>query len=459
MNIQKLVKNYQPNFIHNSLISIYNSWLYKGRHSGEYNHYRNYFNEFDSATISELELEQTRRLTQFLNHASSQSPYYSRIISKKETWTIDELKSIPVLSKEKLVRNLDTIATIPERRGIVSFTGGTTGASLKVIYTKEDIQERFAALDNFRSKWGYKLGKKTAWFSGKDILSKQDIKDDRYFKDDWINKIRFYSTFHLNVDTFDAYWEDFCKFSPEYIVGFPSNILHLCKISKSKGYTYPHKSEIRVFFPTAETVTVEHKKIIEEVLGCPLINQYASAEGAPFIFECKDGSLHINPVTGVFEVVDDSLQPCSDGQILVTSFTTRGTPLIRYNIGDSIKLSDKICECGSAHRVVEHINGRADDYLYSPWTGKINLGNLSNITKDIKGIISFQAVQNIENMIIINIITDSIFNLKQEENLLSALHARFGSKMKFTINKVNVIPNEKSGKFRIVKNNLNKYSI
>ena len=68
-------------------------------------------------------------------------------------------------------------------------------------------------------------------------------------------------------------------------------------------------------------------------------------------------------------------------------------------------------------------------------------------------------MQNIENMIIINIITDSIFNLKQEENLLSALHTRFGSKMKFTINKVNVIPNEKSGKFRIVKNNLNKYSI
>ena len=181
MKIQKIVKNYQPNFIHNSLISLYNSWLYNVRHSGKYNHYRNYYKKFDTATISELEIEQTCRLTQFLNHAAKQSPYYSKIISKKEFWTIDDLKSIPVLSKEKLVRDLDTIATIPERRGIVSFTGGTTGASLKVIYTKDDIQERFAALDNFRSQWGYKLGKKTAWFSGKDILSKKDIKYERFF--------------------------------------------------------------------------------------------------------------------------------------------------------------------------------------------------------------------------------------------------------------------------------------
>ena len=62
------------------------------------------------------------------------------------------------------------------------------------------------------------------------------------------------------------------------------------------------------------------------------------------------------------------------------------------------------------------------------------------------------------HIIIINIIADSIFNLEQEKNLLNALHTRFGTKMEFIINKVDEIPNEKSGKFRIIKNNLNKYS-
>jgi phenylacetate-CoA ligase len=32
------------------------------------------------------------------------------------------------------------------------------------------MQERFALLDHFRNKYGYKFGKKTAWFSGKKML-------------------------------------------------------------------------------------------------------------------------------------------------------------------------------------------------------------------------------------------------------------------------------------------------
>jgi len=456
MKIQNLVKTYLPNFIHNILISVYNSYLYKNRYAGKYRQYRKYFHKFDTATTSELKIEQNRRLTQLLNYAAKHSPYYSKIIDKKETWIIEDLKSIPILDKKTLIRNIDNIITIPKNNGIVAYTGGTTGASIKVIFTNEDIQERFAALDNFRSKWGYQLGAKTAWFSGKELLSKKNIKDQKFFKDDLINNIRFFSTFHINTATFDAYWDSFCRYSPEYIIGFPSTVLFLCNIAKSKKYTYPYKDKIKAFFPTAETITLEQKKVIKEVLGCPLIDQYASSEGAPFIFQCKKGSLHINPVTGVFEVVNDFFKPCTKGQILVTSFSTRGTPLIRYQIEDSIKLSNKNCECSCVHPVVEYIDGRVDDYLYSPWTGRINLGNLSNITKYIEGIICFQAIQKIENLITLNIVADSKFNSKEKEKLLNALYERFGSEMIFKINIVNEIPTERSGKFRIVKNYLDK---
>ena len=36
----------------------------------------------------------------------------------------------------------------------------------------------------------------------------------------------------------------------------------------------------------------------------------------------------------MFEVVDENMQPATEGEILVTSFITHGTPLIRYRIGD-----------------------------------------------------------------------------------------------------------------------------
>lgn len=55
--------------------------------------------------------------------------------------------------------------------------------------------------------------------------------------------------------------------------------------------------------------------------------------------------------TGVFEHFQDS------NEILVTSFTTHGTPLIRYRIGDSMLFSDisKKCLCKNESPTVKEI--------------------------------------------------------------------------------------------------------
>nr|WP_241878973.1 hypothetical protein [Psychrobacter sp. PraFG1]UNK05615.1 hypothetical protein MN210_01645 [Psychrobacter sp. PraFG1] len=75
-----------------------------------------------------------------------------------------------------MINKLALIQTIDEKDGVISLTGGTTGASMKVVYTKSDMQERFAILDHFRAKHGYELGKKTAWFSGKNLISEKHLK-------------------------------------------------------------------------------------------------------------------------------------------------------------------------------------------------------------------------------------------------------------------------------------------
>src|SRR3546814_9563088 len=79
-------------------------------------------------------------------------------------------------------------------------------ASMKVIYHPEDMQERFALKDYFRSRYGYKLGRKVAWFSGKSLLRPTDLASGRVWRDDHINKIRFFSTFHIGPNNFEAYW-------------------------------------------------------------------------------------------------------------------------------------------------------------------------------------------------------------------------------------------------------------
>ena len=436
-----------PYLVQNSIVTMFNSYQYRIRHKGSYKKFRAYYAKADTLSGSELTKEVESKKANFFKYVKAHSLWY-------KDFSFDELNLLPVLEKTDLINHLDSIKTINEKNGIVSLTGGTTGASMKVIYTKSDMQERFAILDHFRSKHGYELGKKTAWFSGKNLISEKDISKGICSHYDFINKIKFYSTFHINQKNFEVYWASLNHFKPEFIVGFPSSVYEICEIADSKGLRLKHR--VRVFFPTAETVLPQHRDVISRVLGCKLVNQYASSEGAPFILECKASNLHIHPLTGMFEVVDEHIQPAKEGEILVTSFITHGTPLIRYNIGDSITLGaqDKVCKCGSHFPLVDKIEGRTTDYLLSPTQGKVNLGNISNSTKDVKGIIKFQAIQHEINLVKVLVVSNHLFDISEQDQFIAALKQRMGSEVNIDMEIVDEIATESSGKFRIVKNML-----
>lgn len=437
---------FTPVFFQNLIVSFFNSFKYKLRHSGVYCFYKEYYARFENESECIIRLEAKRRIDFFLKKSTSKSFKY------KKYYKFKLLTDFPILTKDELVNDLDSIITINEKDAIASLTGGTTGASMKVLFTKENIQERHALLDHFRAQYGYKLGKKCAWFSGKNIVTERNLKKGICYRDDYINKIRFFSTFHITDANFEIYWQAFCKFAPEFIVGFPSSVYEICAIADSKGLKFT--GAVKAFFPTAETLLPIHREVIGSVLGCKIADQYASSEGAPFILECLHGGLHIHPLTGVFEVVDENMLPAQEGEILVTSFTTEGTPLIRYRIGDRIKLADKNkqCTCGSFFPLVEKIDGRSTDYISSPTHGKVNLGNISNSTKDVEGIVQFQVIQNNLQQVDVLVVSSSKFTHSQQTKFISALTERFGPQITIDLKHVDLISKEKSGKFRIVKN-------
>lgn len=442
-----------PIQLQNTVISLINSNSYRVRHRGKYKEYINYYKKWDKASQKALKEEELRRLNVSLQHAKSNSIWYNDKISEKAV-TSGDLSSIPILEKIEIINNLDQIKTLNEKNGLVSLTGGTTGASMKVVYTKEDMQERFAILDSFREKHGYKIGKRTAWFSGKNLISEKDIKNGVCSHYDFINKIRFYSAFHISKQNFDTYWDSLNKFKPEFIVGFPSSVYEICRIADSKGLRL--NTKVKVFFPTAETVLPQHREVIGRVLGCKLVDQYASSEGAPFILECAEGNLHIHSLTGIFEVVDENMQPALEGEILVTSFITKGTPIIRYRIGDCIKLSpqSKNCKCGSPFPLVDSIKGRSNAFILSPDKGKVNLNHFTVFTRELKGLLGFQIIQESKELLIVKLVTSNEFSKTSEIQILSSLRSLIGTKLLIDIQYVDSLAREKSGKFQIVKNNL-----
>src|SRR5690606_5894747 len=97
-------------------------------------------------------------------------------------------------------------------------------------------------------------------------------------------------------------------------------------------------------------------------------------------------------------------------------------------------------------------DGRTSDYILSPTHGKVNLGNISNSTKDTKGIVCFQLIQDKIDHIDVKLVVNNAFNKAQELNFISALRERIGNEIILDMNYVENIEKEKSGKFRIVKN-------
>lgn len=446
-----------PSFVQNILVYLYNRNAYKRRYGGLYKVFLKEKKENRNLSLEELMLYQRDRYATFIKFSIEHSPFYKEILSNiPNVYDIDNIGNLPIISKEILRNNIDKVVVRTEEKLVTSKTGGTTGKSLEVRNFARNNQERFAFLDDFRSRFGYKLGKKTAWFSGKDLLTTRDIRRKRFWKTDFINNVRYYSTFHIKEAYLKYFIEDLISYSPEYLVGFPSTILELAKYGIRNNYDFPVNT-VKAVFPTAETVTEESRYFIEKFFKTKLYNQYASSEGAPFIFECSNNNLHLELQSGVFEVLDENNFPTKSGRLVVTSFTNEGTPLIRYDIGDSISLEDesKVCSCGNCNPLVKEILGRIDDFVFSPENGKINLGNISNTLKDTKGIIRFQVVQSELNKLEILVVKDELnYTDSVEKIFLKNWRDRVGDRMILKVIYVDDILVEKSGKYRIVKNNI-----
>jgi phenylacetate-CoA ligase len=448
-----------PDLFQNFLISMFDLLSYRIRRKKTYKNWKKYYKQKQYSSLFGLQKIQNDKLTEFINFANDNSKYYKYLYKDIDLSAIKgvrDLKMLPVIDKEEIRTNINDIVTLSKKKAYIANTGGTTGKSLEILFSQEDIQERWAILDAFREEFGYKLGLRTAWFSGKTILSKKDERINRFWKTDYIYKIRYYSTFHINQNTIKYYINNLNQYKPIIISGFPSNIFSIANFSITQDY--PINFQSKAIFVTAETIIPYQIEMIRKAFKCKVYNQYASSEGAPFITQCPEGKLHYQLLSGVIEIVDKDMCPSDKGEILVTSFTTHGTPLIRYRIGDEMKLSNEKCKCGQLNPIIEKIYGRVNDYIYSTERGEINLGNISNCVKYVSGIINFQIIQKTFNLINVLIVRDvKVYSKKDEVTFLRELRERLGEKIEIVFNYVDEIGKSKSGKFQIVKNEINNF--
>lgn len=147
----------------------------------------------------------------------------------------------------------------------------------------------------------------------------------------------------------------------------PSYALYLGNALMDEGLD-PRSLPPRIALIGAEPHTEEIRQRIEYLLGLKAYNSYGLSEmnGPGVAFEClAQNGLHvwedayiaeiINPETG--EHVPDG----EVGELVMTTLSRRGMPIIRYRTRDLTRFLPGDCPCGRAHRRIDRISGRVDD--------------------------------------------------------------------------------------------------
>lgn len=445
-----------PICIQNLMCSMKGYVQNKERYGKKYEEYRSFFKLFDGYSSEQQKAYQLERLHELLRYAVEHSAFYKKLykgIDLESIHSIDDLSILPIVDKEMLRANIDEVMTISSDEAVIQHTGGTTGKSLTIRQTRDDSYQRMAMLDNFKARVGFEQNKmKRATFNGKHIVPPNQ-KKKVFWRYNAACKQMIYSSFFLTEENIGYYVESLNKFKPKAIDGFFTSMLDIA------DYIERHQLQLSftpvAIFPTSETLTQSGREKLERVFRCKVYDQYASSEGAPFVTECPNQTLHMELASGVFEHLSEN-----DNEVLVTSFTSHGTPLIRYRIGDRMAFpSHKQCNCGLCGPVVDEIQGRRLDFLYTPTGAKINAGNVANLLKNIpNAVVRAQFIQDhMDEVIVLLEVEKDVFTDKHEALLREEFAHKFGSELRVVVKIVDEIPRESSGKFRMIKNNVDIY--
>jgi phenylacetate-CoA ligase len=178
------------------------------------------------------------------------------------------------------------------------------------------------------------------------------------------------------------------------LVGLPGQILAL--VRHPAALTLP-KGCIRSVLLSADYVPDAIVREIWRVWECPVFNHYGMTEmGLGGGVDCRSLSgYHLREADLYFEIVDPvdgrSLPNGETGEVVFTTLTRRGMPLIRYRTGDLAAFTPQPCPCGTVLRRLGHVRGRL--------SGRVGIGNdlwldsaaLDEALYPLPGLINYQA--------------------------------------------------------------------
>lgn len=325
--------------------------------------------KIECASLTDLKNLQSERLKKLIEYVYKNCPLYKQKlqaldISPKSIKDITDIVKLPFTTKDDMRDSYPFgLFSVPQNQLLeIHVSSGTTGNPTLVGYTKEDLKLWSQVMarslccagavpgDTIQIAYGYGLFTGGLGFHygalelGLTVIPASSGQTKRQLK--------------LMSD-----------FKPRIIGCTPSYVLYMLDEARELGLD-PRQSSWEIGIFGAEPWSDSMRQEIEKEWNILATDVYGLSEiiGPGVAQECtyKDG-LHIysdvfypeiiNPDTGL------PVKPGDSGELVITTLTKTGIPLIRYRTRDIVSLNYEKCRCGRTSPRISKIKGRTDDMI------------------------------------------------------------------------------------------------
>jgi len=329
---------------------------------------------------NELASVQLGRLKYILRHVYSRSRFYRRRfkevgVNPSDLKKLDDLALFPFTTKEDLRKHSypygGEFLCVPREKIVCwHMTSGTTGKPTVGPYTYRDYELWMNVMARSYMTAGVGPG---------------DIVMNIYGYGLFTGGMGFHQSAQLvgatvipwSVGRTEALVETLKDFKATVLTGTPSYQYYISEVVRRLSLDADKDLSLRVSIPGAEMWTQELRERIEGGLalkshGGGARNVYGATElcgpgpGQECVFE---NGFHFWTDHWYLEVVDpktnEPVSPGSEGEMVITTLTREGMPLIRYRMGDITIVNRDPCNCGRvAYPRCQWIRGRVDDVIH-----------------------------------------------------------------------------------------------
>lgn len=455
--------NNNPVFIQNLLLSFYGYQLKRARYGSHFKKQMKSFKKRETFSVDQWRAYQTIELRKLLIHAFSTVPYYHEkykkvgfTLSNFGKFELEDLKKLPYLEKEDFRKfGKTTLLSTKKKRGNFISSSGSTGTPTSTYYSKKFMQTWFAVYESRVRNWaGVDLNMKRGMIGGKKIINKVNALPP-YYRFNFAEKQTYFSAYHISKHTIKNYVKGLIENKVEYMVGYAFSNFQLANLIIENKIKAP---KLKAVLTSSEKLTNEMREILSKAYGCKIFDSYSGVEACGLISENMDGDLLFSLDTGIMEVLDvngNDINHGEEGEVVSTGLLNFDQPLIRYKIGDRVKISkNQKTKSGLNLLKIDEISGRVEDYIIGIEGRKIV--RFHSLFIDIKGLLMGQVVQEKLNYFTINIVITKNYIKSNDLLIINRLKNQISKHIEIKINCVKKIPLNKNGKFQAIISKLKK---